>query len=383
MTTTACWLGCASGVAGDMVLGALLDAGADLEGLRGLLAGLELSGWSLRTEKVSRSGIEATRAIVEVSDDASVRSWSTIRSLVESAQLPERVVERSLATFAGLAEVEARRHGVPVEEVHFHELGGHDALIDVVGVAGALELLGVDELSCSPVGLGHGIVTSAHGELPAPAPATVELLEGFAVHGIDLAFETATPTGAALLRALCQSSSPIPAMTLSSQGFGAGSRELPGRANVVTALIGCREERSDEQVAWLSTNLDDITGEHLAHAIEALLDDGALDVWTEPITMKKGRPAHSLNLLCAPERAIELQDLVSARTGSLGVRAVLIGRSSLARRTETVEVLGQRIRLKVTAVGTKPEFDDVAAAAGATGRSLAEIDALARAALRS
>ena len=128
---------------------------------------------------------------------------------------------------------------------------------------------------------------------------------------------------------------------------------------------------------------DDITGEHLAHAIEALLDDGALDVWTEPITRKKGRPAHSLNLLCAPERAIELQDLVSARTGSLGVRAVLIGRSSLARRTETVEVLGQRIRLKVTAVGTKPEFDDVAAAAGATGRSLAEIDALARAALRS
>jgi uncharacterized protein (TIGR00299 family) protein len=381
VTTTACWLGCASGVAGDMVLGALLDAGAGLDELRGLLAGLELPGWSLRAERVSRSGIEATLAIVEVHDDEEVRSWSTIRSLLESATLPEQAARRSLATFSALAEVEARRHGVAIDEVHFHELGGHDALIDVVGVACALELLGVDELSCSPVGLGHGVVRSAHGELPSPAPATIELLEGFAVQGIDLAFETATPTGAALLRALCRTSGPLPAMTLVAQGFGAGSRELPGRANVVTALVGRREEPGGEQVAWLSTNLDDITGEHLAHAIEGLLGDGALDVWTEPITMKKGRPAHSLNLLCTPERAFELQRQVSARTGSLGVRAVLIGRSTLSRRTEAVEVLGQTIRLKLTAVGAKPEFEDVAAAAGATGRSLSEIDALARAAL--
>jgi uncharacterized protein (TIGR00299 family) protein len=375
------WLGCASGVAGDMVLGALLDAGADLDEVRTTLSCLELEGWSLELERTSRGGLEATRAIVQVVDDARARPFAAIRELLERATLPERVRDRSLEVFSALAEAEAVRHGVPIDDVHFHEVGGHDAIIDIVGTAAALEVLGVDRVTCSPVGLGHGTVRSAHGTIPAPAPATISLLEGFTVSGLDVASETATPTGAALLRALAKTSSPIPAMEISAQGLGAGSRDLEGIANVVVAIVGTLDDARSEQVAWLATNLDDVTGEVLAHAVEVLLREGGLDVWTQAITMKKGRPAHALNVLCRPEQVKELQGRISSLTGSLGVRSTLLERRVLARSTSTVEVLGHQVRLKVSEVSSKPEFDDVVAVSTATGRSVAEVDALARAAL--
>ena len=244
-------------------------------------------------------------------------------------------------------------------------------------------MLGVDEVGCSAVGLGTGSVTSAHGRIPSPAPATVALLEGFEVAGLDVELETATPTGAALLRALAGSSAPIPAMQITAQGFGAGSWDPHGVANVVVAILGRRPAAHDEQVAWLSTNLDDITGEHLALAITGLLQAGALDAWTQAITMKKGRPGHALNVLCRPADAHRLQAQISAATGSLGVRAQLLERRALERREELVEVLGHPIRRKVTEVSAKPELDDVVAVAEATGRSVAEIDALARSAERA
>jgi uncharacterized protein (TIGR00299 family) protein len=373
------WLSCTSGVAGDMVLGALLDAGAGLDEVRRLLGGLDLDGWSLGVEAVTRGGLRASRAVVGVVDDGEARPYSTIRSLLAAAALPERVRARSLDTFAALAEAEAARHGVALDEVHFHEVGGHDAIIDIVGTAAALEVLGIDEVGSSAIGLGSGTVAAAHGRIPAPAPATVTLLEGFEVRGLDVDFETATPTGAALLRALAGSSAPIPAMRITQQGFGAGSRDPHGLANVVVAILGRRPSAVDEQVAWLSTNLDDITGEHLALAVAGLLADGALDVWTQAITMKKGRPGHALNLLCRPADASRLQASISAATGSLGVRAQLLERRALERRDELVEVLGHQIRRKVSEVSAKPELDDVVAVAEATGRSVAEIDALARA----
>jgi uncharacterized protein (TIGR00299 family) protein len=361
-----------------MVLGSLLDAGAALDEVRSILEGLRLPGWSLDVETTTRGGLEATRAIVQVEDDATERSWATIRSMLDDAVLPERVRARSVAIFSALAEAESRVHGVRVDDVHFHEVGGHDALIDIVGTAAALEILEIDTVACSPIGLGRGTIASSHGALSAPAPATVALLQGFDVVGLDVELETATPTGAAILHALAGATSAIPAMTLQRQGVGAGSREVPGAANVVVALLGTTPAAASEQVAWLSTNLDDVTGEQLGFAIESLLGAGALDVWTQAITMKKGRPAHALNLLCAPALSVSFQEQISRLTGSLGVRSTLLERRVLARRTEVVDVLGHAIRIKRSDVSTKPEFDDVVAASAASGRSVAEIDAMAR-----
>ncbi len=375
----AVWFGCAAGVAGDMVLGSLLDAGASLGEVRSLLDGLKLPGWTLELDHEVRGGLRASRAVVSVGDDATVRPYAAIRSILDDAQLPERVYLRSTAIFQALAGAEAGIHGVPIEEVHFHEVGGHDALIDVVGTAAALEVLDVSQVACSPVGLGRGLIRSSHGPLNAPAPATVALLEGFDVVGLDVAMETATPTGAAILRGLAGSSSPLPAMTLEAQGLGAGSREVPGTANVVVAVLGTIDDARAEQVAWLSTNLDDVTGEQLGFASESLLAAGALDVWTQAITMKKSRPAHALNVLCRPEQAWSFQARISSLTGSLGVRSLLLERRVLARETEVVDVLGQPVRVKTSSVSAKPEFDDVVAASVATGRSVAEIEAMARA----
>ena len=373
------WFNCAAGVAGDMMLGALLDAGADLDCVRELLADLNLDGWTLITESVARSGIKATKAHVHVTDDATSRTWSDIKQLLETSALPERVRARSLTVILGLASAEAALHGVAIDDVHFHEVGGHDALIDIVGSIAALEVLGIDEIACSPIGLGRGVIRADHGLLPAPAPATLSLLQGFEVHGLDQQFESATPTGAALLAGLAGHSSAIPGMTVLAQGFGAGTRDLAGVANVVGVLIGERPDSTTEQLGLIETNLDDITGEHLAHALQALLDEGAADAWVTPITMKKGRPAHLLSVLCHPSDLPRLGGKVRELTGSLGVRSTLVARTSIERRIDIVDVLGHPVRIKVSPISVKPEFDDVAAVAKATGQPLSEIDRLARA----
>ena len=373
------WFNCAAGVAGDMMLGALLDAGADLDRVRELLAELNLDGWTLTTESVARSGIKATKAHVHVTDNATSRTWSDIKQLLETSALPDRVRARSLTVFLGLASAEAALHGVAIDDVHFHEVGGHDALIDIVGSIAALEVLGIDEIACSPIGLGRGVIRADHGLLPAPAPATLSLLQGFEVHGLDQQFESATPTGAALLAGLAGHSSAIPGMTVLAQGFGAGTRDLAGVANVVGVLIGERPDSTTEQLGLIETNLDDITGEHLAHALQALLDEGAADAWVTPITMKKGRPAHLLSVLCHPSDLPRLGGKVRELTGSLGVRSTLVARTSIERRIDIVDVLGHPVRIKVSPISVKPEFDDVAAVAKATGQPLSEIDRLARA----
>lgn len=372
---------CAAGVAGDMMLGSLLDAGAPLNEICAQLATLEIAGLTLDSETTSRGGIAATRAIVNVEDDASSRRHSEIRQIIIEAPLVPRVRTRSLRAFHLLAAVEAQLHGVSVDEVHFHEVGGHDAICDIVGTMIALELLDVDEVSCSPVGLGLGVVQGSHGALSAPAPATIALLRGFAVEGIEVAAETATPTGAALLAALCEGAGPVPSFVIDAQGFGAGGRDPDGIANVVGVMIGERSEPHDEQVALLEANLDDITGEQLGLAISSLMAEGALDTWATPVTMKKGRPGHVLSVLAKPHSARRLAEAISRHTGSLGVRTTLVPRLVQERRQEVVEVLGHRVRVKVSAVGSKPEFDDVVAVAEATGHSVAEVDALVRRAL--
>jgi hypothetical protein len=374
------WFHCFAGIAGDMALGSLIDAGADLDEVLALLERLPFGGWALDVEPVLRGGIAASRAIVTVQDHVVVRTYAHIVGLVEEARLPERVAARALATFAGLAEVEAALHRRPVDQVHFHEVGGHDTIIDVVGTAAALEVLGVDEVRASAVATGTGMVRAAHGMLPNPAPAVVGLLRGIPTWGRDLPVELTTPTGAALLAALSSGFGPLPPMEVVAQGFGAGSRELEELPNCTQVVIGTRtgatggpEADAGQPVAVLEITVDDVTGEQLAHTVTAVLEAGAHDAWLSPVLMKKGRPGHVVHVLCDPVLAPELRGVLRTETGSLGVRMTSAERWPAARSIDSVVVDGQVIRVKASAARAKAEHDDVVSAARRTGRPLREV----------
>ena len=379
---TLAWFHCFAGIAGDMALGSLLDAGADLGEVLALLERLPLGGWSLEAEPVLRGGIAATRAVVRAEDTVVVRTHAHIVGLVGEARLPERVTQRVLATFAALADVEAALHRRPVDQVHFHEVGGHDTIVDIVGTAAALEVLGVDEVQASPVATGLGMVRAAHGMLPNPAPAVVALLEGVPTWGRNIPVELTTPTGAALLAALSSGYGPMPAMQVTGQGFGAGRAELdelPNCTQVVTGVTvdrrsgGDVEADSGQPVALLEANVDDATGEQLAHAVGALLEAGAHDAWLSPVIMKKGRPGTVVHVLADPARMAALRDVVRETTGSLGVRVTAGERWPAARSIQSVWIDGQMIRVTVAAGKVKAEYEDVAQAARRTGASVREL----------
>jgi len=387
---TVAWFHCFAGIAGDMALGSLVDAGADLSEVLALLERLPFGGWALDVEPVLRGGIAASRAIVTVQDHVVVRTYAHIVGLVEEARLPARVAARALATFAALAEVEAGLHRRPVDQVHFHEVGGHDTIIDVVGTAAALEVLGVDEVCASAVATGTGMVRAAHGMLPNPAPAVVGLLRGVPTWGRDLPVELTTPTGAALLAALSTGFGPMPAMEVVAQGFGAGTRELDELPNCTQVVVGTRtgvrttapgrgdpDADAGQPVAILEVTVDDATGEQLAHAVASLLEAGANDAWLTPVVMKKGRPGFVVHALCDPARASVVRGVLRSTTGSLGVRSTTAERWPAARSMDTVVVEGQLIRIKVGGGRVKAEHDDVAAAARRTGVPLRELASLA------
>jgi pyridinium-3,5-bisthiocarboxylic acid mononucleotide nickel chelatase len=382
------WFHAFSGIAGDMALGACLDAGADVEAVRAMLDALGLPGWSLRVEPVLRGGLAATHVVVEVDDDAHSRTAKDIVSLVEAADLPERVRDRALRTFVHLAQAEGRLHGQRPEDVHLHEVGGHDAVIDVVGTCAALEVLGVDAVFAGPVATGVGTVRSAHGTIPVPAPAVVELLRGAPVAHVDVPVELTTPTGAALLRALVQGWGPMPAMTVTGSGHGAGTRELDGRVNAVQLVLGepatsmAPGVGDGQPLVELAVNVDDATGEQLAHAVTQLMAAGAADAWITPIVMKKGRPGHVVTVLADPALAPALATVLTVETGSLGVRSRPVDRWPAARSFDSVDVDGHPVRIKVTPARTKVEHDDAAEVAKRTGRPLREVVSLAEEAAR-
>ena len=383
MTNQVAWFHPFSGIAGDMTLGALLDAGADLDFVVTTLNGLNVDGWALTTEQVDRNGIRATRAVVDAPEQHHHRHWTNIRSLLEEADIPDRVKSRSLAVFEVLAVAEGNVHGVSPEEVHFHEVGALDAIVDIVGSCAALESLDVDEITSGPVAVGIGTISAAHGILPNPPPAVVNLLEDLPTVGIDVGLELTTPTGAALVKGLATSIGPLPDMTITASGYGAGTRDLSDRANVTQVIIGtvtptgATSDDPTETVVELATNLDDITGEQLGHAITELMEAGALDAWVTPIVMKKGRPAHTLSVLVAPPQAPELAGLVMSMTGSLGVRTRQLDRFVAQRHTVTVSVDGHNIDVKVSDVRVKAEFDQVTVAAEALGLPVQEVAARA------
>lgn len=370
------WLNPATGISGDMFLGALLDLGAPLDGVRSAIAATGLTGWSLDVERVLRGSVSATRVVVTVRDGGSERRATRLLDLVAGAG---RAAPLAVRAVAAIADVEAGLHGVAVDEVHLHEIGGHDTVVDTVGVAAALHLLGVDSVHCGPLGMGAGTVHTRHGVLPLPAPASAALLARAAapLMPVDITGETVTPTGIALLLAAAARFGPLPAMDVIGVGYGAGGRDVPDRPNVLQALLG-RASGRVASMTLLETNVDDVTGEVLGHLLARLLDAGAADAWISSIVMKKSRPGHTVHVLVDAESAPACERLVLAETGSLGVRRSPVDRLAVARRTSTVRVGGHEIRLKHGPWATKPEHEDVAAAAAALDLPLRDVAERAR-----
>ncbi|MEN3303301.1 nickel pincer cofactor biosynthesis protein LarC [Pseudonocardia sp.] len=374
------WLNPFSGISGDMFLGALLDLGAPVDEVREAVAATGLTGWQLDVEQVSRGALTAARARVRVADTATERSAAALLEMVGRAR-PTPVAALATRAVRAIADVEGRLHGVPVADVHLHEIGGADTVVDTVGVAAALHLLGVREVHCGPLAIGAGTISGSHGVLPLPAPATAALLAAAEapIEPSGAAGETVTPTGAALLLAAGARFGPVPAMTLGGVGYGAGGRDVPGRPNVLQALLGRGAEAGTSvPMVLLETNVDDVTGETLGHLLDRLLAAGAADAWITPIVMKKSRPAHTVHVLVAPERVAECERLVLAETGSLGLRRSPVDRLALPRRTSTVEVDGHPVRMKWGPWGGKPEHDDLAVAADALRLPLREVAERAR-----
>jgi len=383
--TTVAWFHCFAGIAGDMALGACLDAGAPVDEVVGILERLPIGGWALETELVMRGGLAATKADVKAKPDGITRTYGHIAGVIEEARLPERVRERAQRVFRLLAETEGRLHRRPTAAVHFHEVGGIDAIVDIVGTCAALEILGVDEVCASTVRVGTGMVRTSHGLLPNPSPAVVDLLKEAPVVGVDETTELTTPTGAALLAGLCSGYGPMPSMRLLCSGFGAGTKELGTLPNLVQIAVGERaaaETTSGQPLALLEANLDDISGEVVAHAVDALLADGALDAWTAHVTMKKGRPGVVLSAMAHLPDAPRLRDLIAHETGTLGVRFSVVDRWPFARQTEEVEVEGLPVRIKRTALRVKVEYEDAARVARRTGLPLREVVSRAEAEAR-
>jgi uncharacterized protein (TIGR00299 family) protein len=384
-----------AGLAGDMLLAALLDAGADTGGVADGLRRLAVDGVALETTRVARHGIAALRASVTAPGRApdTHRSWRDVRALIDGAALPERARERAHAVFAALADAEARIHGVERDEVHFHEIGALDSIGDVCGIALALESLAIDELACSPLPAARGLTGSVHGPLPLPAPATLELLRGAPLYGVELDVELVTPTGAAVVAALASEFGPLPAIRLESVGYGAGARELADRPNVARVLVGERE-RGHAEEGWagrgeavlIETNLDDLPPELVPDAAERCFAAGALDVWVAAVHMKKGRPGVVLSALARPAEERAVAHAILRETTALGVRVSPVRRWELERRSVIVEVDGEPVRVKLgmlagEPINAAPEHDDCVAVARRSGRPVKEVWAAALAAL--
>ena len=374
-----------SGIAGDMTLGALVAVGLDPEWLRALPATLGLEGVTVRIQEVLRGELACTKVDFDIPPQPHGRDLREVRRLVAAAPIPAEVKRRADEVFVAIGTAEAEIHGMEPDHVHLHEVGAVDAILDVVGSVWGLSLLGVDRVHCGPVQVGDGFVRAAHGMLPVPAPATLKLLEGQVVRpGPEGAGELVTPTGAGLIRVL--SAGPPPAYRPVRSGFGAGTKDFIGRANALRIVLAepvTADLGAVERLALLTADVDDLSGEYLAAAADALREAGALDVVLLATTMQKGRPGTRIEVLADLARADALEGLLFAHTTTLGVRRGEVTRRALPREVVRVQVLGHQVRVKVArlpdgSVRGKPEFDDVRAVALATGRPPRDIFHLAQ-----
>ncbi|MFL6256746.1 MAG: nickel pincer cofactor biosynthesis protein LarC [Pyrinomonadaceae bacterium] len=372
---------CFAGISGDMTLGALVDAGADARELTERLALLDVEGFEISFEKVDRSGISATRAIVRLTrEEKQHRHLSHIEKIIDGSRLNDSVKARARKIFRRLGEAEARVHDVPVERIHFHEVGAVDAIVDVVGACICFELLQVERFIASALHVGSGMVVMAHGRFPVPPPAVAELLRGAPVYSTDIVGELVTPTGAAIVASVCEGFGPMPLMRVEATGYGAGGREYKNFPNVLRVLVGETEkaeettavvaQEGDEELLMLETNVDDVSPQVLGHLMERAFEGGALDCFLTPVQMKKNRPGVLVSILCRPTDGEAMRELLFAETPTLGVRSYTVARKTLEREAVTVETEFGTIAVKVArkegrTLGATPEYEDCRAAARA------------------
>jgi uncharacterized protein (TIGR00299 family) protein len=358
---------CFSGISGDMTLGALVDAGCPVELLRSELGGLDVPGWELTAQKVWKNGMAATYVTVKTEDTSKHRSLSAILGILEKARLAAGVKDRAAAIFQNLGDAEARVHDVPVEKIHFHEVGAVDAIVDIVGACIGFHALGIEKFACSALNVGGGTAKMAHGVLPVPAPATARLLQGKPTYSNGLRKELVTPTGAAIVATLCDNFGPQPGMTVSAIGYGAGTSDLEGQPNVVRIMVGEVAEQTvagfDEEIAVIEANLDDMNPQIYGYFLEKALAVGALDVYTTPVQMKKNRPGTLLAVLCKPGDTQALTELIFAETTTFGVRTYRAQRRVLPREWVNVGTEFGEVRIKVSRVNghirhATPEYED-------------------------
>lgn len=404
----AVYFDCFAGVSGDMIVGAQLDLGVDLELLRGQISSLGLGNYEITSKRVDRNGITATKFDVQVDEVRQpVRKLADIRSIVLGSCATDRAKHQAIRVFERLAQAEARVHGLTPDEVHFHEVGAVDSIIDIVAAMIGFELLGVEQFICSALRMGYGSISTQHGQLPIPPPATAELLRGAPIYGGELEGEFVTPTGAAIVTTLCEEFGPLPRMKVTRAGYGAGERDPKGFPNALRLLIGDIDEsqtgtesdsravewrepgsKKDEAIVVIETNIDDMNPQVYAFVTDRAFGLGALDVFMIPAQMKKGRPGVLLTVLSTPEAAEELMSMLLVETTTLGVRYYEAQRRVLERAIDTVETEYGRVRVKVARDGARtlhfqPEHEDCVKLAVQAKVPLLEVQAAATAAYRN
>jgi len=328
-----CYLDCFSGVSGDMLLGALIDCGLEKEVLEKELEKIGVEGLDFRVSRKNVSAIAACKVDINSTKRQELRTLPSIVSLLEASSLASPVTKKSIKVLTLLAKAEAKVHGIPIDRVHFHEVGALDTIVDIVGVVTALDKLGITKVVSSPLPTGHGFVSCDHGLLPLPAPAVCELLQGVPSYGVELKQELITPTGAALVKALATSFGPLPPMKIEITGYGAGSRTLTnGQPNLLRCIIGTEVNAEESQtVEVIETNLDDVSPEILSYLSELLFDQGALDVSFTPIQMKKGRPGFTVQVISSQPFSHQLKQTIFSQTTAIGLRSRKEERTTLSR----------------------------------------------------
>jgi uncharacterized protein (TIGR00299 family) protein len=377
---TVAYFDCFSGISGDMVLGALVDLGLSLEDVAQALSSLDLEDFRLESREVMSYGLRGTKVDVIVPESVLVRTFNNIKDVIENSALPQAVKGMSLEIFMRLARAESVIHNKPVDQVHFHEVGAVDSIVDIVGAAYGISALGISEVFASPLPLGHGMIKTQHGSIPVPAPAVLEILGDTPTYGRGIPTEIVTPTGAAIVKTLAGSFGTMPPMRLNRTGYGAGSKDI-GVANLLRIITGEPLDFAgeQEQLAYvISTNIDDMNPEFYDYVMERLFSTGAHDVWLTPIQMKKTRPGTVINVLCSAADASALKSVLLEETSTFGLRTSVVMKKAIEREFIEVETEWGPVRVKVGresghVTSVSPEFSDCAKIAGEEGVPIKEV----------
>ena len=382
---------CFAGVSGNMILGALVSLGVDSDALTAEIEKLNIGSFELSFSEVKRAGISSIHAATAYEDQQVHRNLAAITSIIEGSGLSDIIKERSISVFRNLAQAEASVHGVEVDEIHFHEVGAVDAIIDVVGACTGFEMLGIEEFACSSIHTGKGFVEIEHGKYPVPPPAVLELLKDVPVYSTEIQGELATPTGAAIVATVCQSFGPMPNLRVERTGYGAGTRDYDKFPNVLRMIVGLQESAAgaeaavnhgvgNEDLTLIETNLDDVSPEILGFVMERAFELGALDCWFTPIQMKKNRPATKVSILTRGDEEAALSELLFSETSTLGVRIIELERKCLDREITSVDTEFGEVDVKIARyenqiVNVKPEYESVKRISVESGLAIKEIEA--------